>query len=128
MIENKLDVRQHGALEGRSTTHGLMDMLHQWHKAVDEDQSVRTVFIDFAKAFDHVDHNIVITKLMEFGLPDAIIQWMRSFLRHWRQRVKLGDVVSDWLVMDAGMPQGSYLGPLMFITLVDSRQASCVTY
>jgi len=65
---------------------------------------------------------------MEFGLPDAIIQWMRSFLRHRRQRVKLGDVVSDWLVMDAGMPQGSYLGPLTLITLVDSRQASCMTH
>jgi len=119
-IQDKLDVRQYGALKGRSTTHGRVDMLHQWHKAVDEGQYVRTVFSDFAKAFDHVDHNITITKLTEFGLPDAIIQWMRSFLRHRRQRVKIGDVVSDWLVMDAGTPQGSYLEPLTFITLVDS--------
>jgi len=65
---------------------------------------------------------------MEFGLPDAIIQWMRSFLHYWRQRVKIGDVVSDWLVMDSGMPQGSYLGSLTFITLVDSLQASCMTH
>jgi len=65
---------------------------------------------------------------MEFTLPDAIIQWMHSFLRHQRQRVKIGDVVSDWLVMDADMPQGSYLGPLTFITLVDSLQASCMTH
>jgi len=73
-IQNKLDVHQYGTLKGRSTTHSLMDMLHQWHKAVNEGQSVQTVFIDFAKAFDHVDHNILITKLMEFRLPDAIIQ------------------------------------------------------
>jgi len=68
---------------------------------------------------------------MEFGLPDVIIQWnewMRSFLRHRRRRVKIGDVVSDWLVMDAGMPKESYLGPLTFITLVDSLQASCMTH
>jgi len=53
---------------------------------------------------------------------------MRSFLHHRRQHVKLGDVVSDWLVMDAGMPQGSYLGPLTFVTLVDSLQALSMTH
>jgi len=61
--QDKLEFCQYGALKGRSTTHGLVDMLHQWHKAVDESQSMQTVFIDFAKAFDHVDHNILITKL-----------------------------------------------------------------
>jgi len=65
---------------------------------------------------------------MEFGLPDAIIQWMRSFLSDRRQRIKIGDVVCDWLAMNAVMPQGSYLGPLTFITLVDSLQASCMTH
>jgi len=53
---------------------------------------------------------------------------MRSLLRHRRQRVKIGDVVSDWLMMDAGMPEGSYLGPLTFITPVDSLRASCMTH
>jgi len=127
-IQDKLDVRQYGALKGHSTTHSLVDMLHQWHKAVNEGQCVRTVFTDFAKAFDHVDHNILITKLMEFGLPDAVTQWMHSFLCHQRQRVTIGNVVSDWLVINAGIPQGSYLGPLTFITLVDSLQASCMTH
>jgi len=102
-------------------------MLRQWHKAVNEGQSVQTVFTDSAKAFDYVDHNILITKLMELCLPDAIIQWMRSFLRHRHQR---SDVVSDWLVMDAGIPQGSYphVWLLTFITLVDSLQALCMTH
>ena len=53
---------------------------------------------------------------MDFALPDSIIRWISSFLCHRRQRVKIGDVMSDWRVMNAGMPQGSYLGPLMFIT------------
>ena len=44
------------------------------------------------------------------------------------QSVKIGDVMSDWLMMDAGMPQGSYLGPLTFITLIDSLRASCMTH
>ena len=85
-IEHKLGVNQYGALKGRSTTHALVDIVHHWHKVVDEGQSVRAVFIDFAKAFDHVDHNILVAKLIEFGLPDVIIRWMCSFLQHRRQR------------------------------------------
>ena len=61
-------------------------------------------------------------------MPDIIIQWMCSFLQHRRQRVKIGSVMSDWLELDAGMPQGSYLGPLTFIMLVDKLQTSCMTH
>ena len=56
-IQDKLDVCQYGALKGRSTTHALVDMMHHWYKAVDDGQSVRAVFVDFAKAFDHVDQH-----------------------------------------------------------------------
>ena len=55
-IREKLDKRQYGCLKGRSTTHELVDILHHWHQALDKHQSVRAVFIDYAKAFDHVDH------------------------------------------------------------------------
>jgi len=61
-------------------------------------------------------------------MPDAIIQRMCSCLHHHRQRVMIGNVMSDWLVINAGMPQGSYLGPLTFIMLVDSLQALCMTH
>jgi hypothetical protein len=127
-IEDKLDDHQYGALKCRSTTHALVDMLHHWHNAVDKGQSVRTVFIDFAKAFDHVDHNVLVDKLLAFGLPDTIIRWMCSFLMHRRQRVKIGDFLSEWLDMFAGMPQGSFLGPLTFIILIDSLRATCLTH
>jgi hypothetical protein len=103
-------------------------MLHHWHSAVDAGQSVRTVFIDFAKAFDHVDHNILVAKLLSLDLPDIIIRWMISFLAHRQQRVKIGNVLSDWLEMGAGMPQGSFLGPLTFIILIDSLRATCLTH
>jgi len=94
----------------------VSDIMHHWYKAVDEGQSVRSVFIELAKAFDHVDHNVLVAKLMDFTLPDSVIRWISSFLCHRRQRIKIGDVMSDWRVMNVGMPQGSYLGPLMFIT------------
>ena len=71
---------------------------------------------------------MLLEKFMEFNLPDTIVQWMCSFLRHRRQRVKIGSVMSDWVEMDAGMPQGSYLGPLTFIMLVDKLQTSCLIH
>jgi len=88
-IEDKLDTRQYRALKGRSTrlprTLCMVDIMHHWYKAIDEGQSVRSVFIDFAKAFDHVDHNV----LVDFALPDSTIRRISSLLCHRRQRVKI---------------------------------------
>ena len=127
-VESNLDGCQYGGLKRRSTTHALIDMLHHWHDAVDKGQSVRAVFVDFAKAFDHVDHDILVTKLRRFGLSDTVMCWMCDFLRHRTQRVKIGDVLSDWLPISAGMPQGSFLGPLTFIILVDGMTAGDFTH
>ena len=88
--------------------HALIDVLHHWHDAVDKGQSIRAVFVDFAKAFDHDDHNILVTKFLRFGLSDAVLCWMCYFLRHRTQRVKIGGVLSDWLPISAGMPQGRF--------------------
>jgi len=79
-VGSTLDDRQYGALKQRSTTHALVDMLHHWHAAVDNGQSVRTVFVDFAKAFDHVDHNVLVSKLVALDLPDVIVRWICAFL------------------------------------------------
>jgi len=62
-VADKLDTRQFGALKGRSTTHALIGMLHHWHAAVYSGSSVQVLFVDYAKAFDHIDHNLVIDKL-----------------------------------------------------------------
>ena len=80
-IEDKFDKHQYGALKGHSTTHALVDIMHHWHKAVDEGKSVRVVFIDFVKAFDHIDHNVLVAKLMDFAthLPHTVIWWICSF-------------------------------------------------
>jgi len=107
-VGDLLNDRQYGALRQRSTKHALDDTLHHWHVAVDKGESVRTVFFDFAKAFDHVDHNVLVAnaKLVSLGLPDVILRWMTAFLQERRQRVKIGDALSDWLQLSAGMSHG----------------------
>ena len=62
------------------------------------------------------------------GLLDVIIQWMYSFLLHRRQRIKVSNVMLDWAVMEAGMPQGSYLTPLTFVKLINKLHASCMMH
>ena len=99
-IETKIDPRQYGALKGKSTTHELVDLLHHWHQALDNNSSVRAVFIDYAKAFDHVDHTIIIRKLSELGVSPVLTRWMASFLCDRQQRVKLSDCFSDWLTLN----------------------------
>ena len=79
-VVDKLDTRQFGALKGRSITHALIDMLRHWHAGVDSGSSVRVLFVDFAKAFDHIDHNLVIDRLRRMQLPNIIIDRISSLL------------------------------------------------
>ena len=83
-------------------------MLHTWHKALDEEQSVKIVFVDYANAFDHVDHENIMTKLVDLGVPQVLIRWPHSFMSNRQQRVKIGEVVSEWASPNGGMPQGTW--------------------
>ena len=122
-IGDKFDKKQFGAIKGRSTSHALVDIMHKWHKALDERNAIRVVFIDYAKAFDHVDHLTVIEKLAVLGAPTIILHWIHSFLMDRQQRVKIGNVFSDWASPNGGMPQGTYLGPYVFLTMIDDLKS-----
>jgi len=82
-----LDIKQFGAIRGRSTTHALVDMLHIWHKALDQSQLARVVFVDFSKVFDRVDHTVLINNLTK--LAGLVVKWFASFLTGRQHRVKI---------------------------------------
>ena len=102
-----LDTKQFGAIRGRSITHALVDMLHMWHKALDQSEVARVTFVDFSKAFDRVDHTVVINNLIELAIFGSVIKWFVFFLTNRQQRVKIASTLSTWLVLKGGMPQGS---------------------
>jgi hypothetical protein len=124
-IVMSLNSNQFGALRGRSTNHALVSVLHQWCNALDSGQSVRALFVDFRKAFDRVDHTLMLNKLLRYGVSHSLVKWMFSFLQGRRQRVKIGGLFSDWLELKAGFPQGTWLGPLAFVLLIDDLNPSC---
>jgi hypothetical protein len=116
--------RQYGGITclipGSSTTLALISMFHHWLRATDGTAStVRTILLDFRKAFDLVDHNILVAKLFSIGIKPTAVNWIIDFLRHRKQRVKLNNIVSNWLDVPAGVPQGTRLGPWLFLVLIN---------
>ena len=94
-------------------------MFHYWLHARDGTGSaVRTALLDFRKAFDPVDHHILVAKLLSLGVKPRVVNWALYFLRSRQQRVKLNGVVSDWVDVPAGVPQGTRLDPWLFLAMI----------
>ena len=120
-MEDRIDPRQFGCLKGTSTTYCLLDMIQTWLSFLDgHERHLRICFLDFAKAFDRIGHNMVISKLLDLGVRRSLVPWIINFLSNRRHRVKLGDIISDWLPMKAGVPQGTKLGPILFLVMINN--------
>ena len=90
-VLEKMDPGQFGTIPGSSTTEALISMTHAWYSATDGNgATVRAVLFDFKKAFDLIDHGILVQKLRFFNIPVAVILWITDFLSCHKQRVKLG--------------------------------------
>ena len=116
---------QYGGKSGTNTTHALIDFLHNAHMAVNNGHQLRSLFLDYKKAYDHIDHNIVLRKLKNCGAPNFLVRWVASFLSNRQQRVKLGNFNSTWGYLRGSVPQGSCIGPLLFVLMIDDLQPHC---
>lgn len=91
-------------------------MLHYAYKETDRPGTyLRILLCDFSKAFDLVDHQKLIAKLQQLGVPEHLVKWSASFLSQREQRVKIGNNISDVVTPNAGCPQGTLIGPLAFV-------------
>ena len=121
---NLLTKYQSGFRPLYSTLYALLDATTEWYLNIDQRKVNSVVFVDLSKAFDTVDHDILISKLCHYGIHGATLNWFKSYLYNREQQCYINGQLSTAMKIRCGVPQGSILGPLLFLIYINDLPGS----
>ena len=110
---------QFGFQKGSSTIDAILEFLDYIYNAINEGKYIMPVYLDFSKAFDTVNHRILLMKLNHYGIRGVVLNWFKSYLSNRKQYVSVNDCNSDCIATNMGVSQGSILGPMLFLIYVN---------
>ena len=118
-VNNLFSAAQHGFVTGKSCSTQLLELMEELTEALDSNEDVDIIYLDFATAFDKVPHKRLLKRLWGYGIRGKVHSWIKEFLTDRSQKVVIEGKSSDSANITSGIPQGSVLGPILFLIFIN---------